>query len=240
MEDATDVSWYRIVVRGPAERPLRLGFRRYVARARRRDDGARRAGRRPVASLRPARARSVPRPRTAARRAGVPMSVAEYTETLDERRFCEALKRGDEAAFIALVGRHHATLRRVALGIVRTPAVADEVVQEAWLQVVRGISRLRGPLVAEDVDLPHPHEHGVEAGRAGGAHGSRSLRSPGRRRARRRPLTVPRREPRPLARPLGDPADPLERASRGATSRPRDARPRREGDRAAPACRNSR
>jgi RNA polymerase sigma-70 factor (ECF subfamily) len=72
------------------------------------------------------------------------MSVAQYTGTLDERRLCEALRRGDEAAFITLVERHHAALRRVALGIVRTPAVADEVVQEAWLQVVRGISGFEG------------------------------------------------------------------------------------------------
>ena len=168
------------------------------------------------------------------------MSVAEYTETLDERRLCEALKRGDEAAFIALVGRHHATLRRVALGIVRTPAVADEVVQEAWLQVVRGISGFEGRSSLKTwIFRILTNTAWKRAEREGRTIPLSALRR-ARRRARRRPLTVPRREPRPLARPLGDPADPLERASRGATSRPRDARPRRAGDRRGCRCCSSR
>jgi RNA polymerase sigma-70 factor (ECF subfamily) len=35
-------------------------------------------------------------------------------------------------------------MRRVALTFVRSPAVADEVVQEAWLGVLRGIGRFEG------------------------------------------------------------------------------------------------
>ncbi len=67
------------------------------------------------------------------------MIVAEERASLEERRLCEALRRGDEDAFATLVGLYHAPLRRLALGIVRTPAVADEVVQETWLGVIRGI-----------------------------------------------------------------------------------------------------
>src|SRR2546429_692610 len=63
------------------------------------------------------------------------MSVLE----LSERDLCAALRRGDEAAFESLVARHHASLRRLALSYVRTAAVADEVVQETWLAVIRGI-----------------------------------------------------------------------------------------------------
>jgi len=63
------------------------------------------------------------------------MSVIE----LSEHDLCAALRRGDEAAFENLVARHHASLRRLALSYVRTAAVADEVVQETWLAVIRGI-----------------------------------------------------------------------------------------------------
>jgi RNA polymerase sigma-70 factor (ECF subfamily) len=60
---------------------------------------------------------------------------------LSERELCAALRRGDEAAFADLVVLYHAPLRRLALTYVRSAAVADEVVQETWLAVVRGIQR---------------------------------------------------------------------------------------------------
>jgi RNA polymerase sigma-70 factor (ECF subfamily) len=62
----------------------------------------------------------------------------------DERSLCAALRRGDEAAFSRLVELYHAPLRRLALTHVRSAAVADEVVQETWLAVVRGIDRFEG------------------------------------------------------------------------------------------------
>jgi RNA polymerase sigma-70 factor (ECF subfamily) len=64
--------------------------------------------------------------------------------TLDERRLCEGLRCGDDQAFAELVEAYHRPLRRVALGIVRSPAVADEVVQETWLAVIRGIDAFEG------------------------------------------------------------------------------------------------
>ena len=63
---------------------------------------------------------------------------------LDERELVFALRRGDEAAFETLVERYHAPLRRFALTFVRSAAVADEVVQETWLGVLRGIERFEG------------------------------------------------------------------------------------------------
>lgn len=63
---------------------------------------------------------------------------------LDDRNLCAALRRGDEAAFTTLVREYHAPLRRLALGYVRRPAVADEVVQETWLGVLRGIDAFEG------------------------------------------------------------------------------------------------
>ena len=62
----------------------------------------------------------------------------------DERRLCAALRRGDEDAFMTLVERYHAPLRRLALTYVRSAAVAEEVVQDTWLAVLRGIDRFEG------------------------------------------------------------------------------------------------
>ena len=54
------------------------------------------------------------------------------------------LQAGDEAAFVTLVERYHAPLLRLAQAFVPNRAVAEEVVQEAWLGVVRGIERFEG------------------------------------------------------------------------------------------------
>lgn len=66
------------------------------------------------------------------------------TAQRDDAALCVALKRGDERAFEELVERFHAPLRRFAMTYVRNAAVADEVVQETWLGVVRGIERFEG------------------------------------------------------------------------------------------------
>jgi RNA polymerase sigma-70 factor (ECF subfamily) len=63
---------------------------------------------------------------------------------VDERELVRALRNGDEAAFETLVERYHVALRRFALTFVRTSALADEVVQETWLGVIRGIRRFEG------------------------------------------------------------------------------------------------
>ena len=54
------------------------------------------------------------------------------------------LRAGDERAFIELVDRYGPLMLRLALGHVRTRAVAEEVVQEAWLGVLSGIDRFEG------------------------------------------------------------------------------------------------
>jgi RNA polymerase sigma-70 factor (ECF subfamily) len=51
------------------------------------------------------------------------------------------LRAGDDDAFAALVERHHAGMVRVALGYVRTRAVAEEVAQDAWIGFLRGLDR---------------------------------------------------------------------------------------------------
>ena len=49
------------------------------------------------------------------------------------------LRTGDEEAFVQLVARHHAAMLRLARTFVSSAAVAEEVVQDTWLAVVRGI-----------------------------------------------------------------------------------------------------
>src|SRR3954463_5105432 len=54
------------------------------------------------------------------------------------------LRAGDEAAFMELVDRYGPLMLRIALSHVPSRAVAEEVVQEAWLGVLTGLSRFEG------------------------------------------------------------------------------------------------
>jgi RNA polymerase sigma-70 factor, ECF subfamily len=64
--------------------------------------------------------------------------------SLDERALVDRLRAGDEDTFMALVDTHGAAMLRLALSFVRSRAVAEEVVQEAWVGVLRGIDRFEG------------------------------------------------------------------------------------------------
>jgi RNA polymerase sigma-70 factor (ECF subfamily) len=62
----------------------------------------------------------------------------------DEVDLLDRLRSGDEQAFVTLVRRHHPALVRLASAYVPNRDVAEEVVQEAWLGVVRGIDKFEG------------------------------------------------------------------------------------------------
>ena len=62
----------------------------------------------------------------------------------DDDALVAALRRGEEAAFVAIVDRHGASLLHLARTFVRDRAVAEEVVQETWLAVLNGIDRFEG------------------------------------------------------------------------------------------------
>ena len=62
----------------------------------------------------------------------------------DETVLLDRLRAGDETAFEELVARHDGALRRVCRGIVRSDALVDDVVQETWLGVVRGLKSFEG------------------------------------------------------------------------------------------------
>jgi RNA polymerase sigma-70 factor (ECF subfamily) len=61
-----------------------------------------------------------------------------------EAELIRALRNGEEPAFLALVERYHGKLVRLALGFVGDAMVAEEVAQEAWLGVLRGLDRFEG------------------------------------------------------------------------------------------------
>lgn len=54
------------------------------------------------------------------------------------------LRDGDEDAFVMLVARYHQPMLRLARTMVSSKAVAEEIVQETWMGVVRGIERFEG------------------------------------------------------------------------------------------------
>ncbi|MFN0060327.1 MAG: RNA polymerase sigma factor [Planctomycetota bacterium] len=55
-----------------------------------------------------------------------------------------ALRRRDEQAFETLLSTYGNALARTARRFVRSDAIADEVVQETWLGVLKGIDRFEG------------------------------------------------------------------------------------------------
>ena len=61
-----------------------------------------------------------------------------------ESQLLERLRAGDEQAFTTLVASYHPTMLAVAQHYVKTRASAEEVVQEAWLGVIKGLDRFEG------------------------------------------------------------------------------------------------
>ena len=61
-----------------------------------------------------------------------------------EAELIARLRQGDERAFGDLIAAYSPALLRVAMAHVRTRAVAEEVVQETWLGVLRGLDRFEG------------------------------------------------------------------------------------------------
>jgi len=62
----------------------------------------------------------------------------------DEVELVDRLRAGDESAFVALIGQYQPRLLRLAETTVGSRAVAEEVTQDVWLAVFRGVERFEG------------------------------------------------------------------------------------------------
>jgi len=71
-------------------------------------------------------------------------SLTEPLVRIADERLVEAFRAGDEAAFATLVDRHSPLLLRLAQLHTRAREVAEEVVQETWLNVLRSIDGFAG------------------------------------------------------------------------------------------------
>jgi RNA polymerase sigma-70 factor, ECF subfamily len=71
-------------------------------------------------------------------------SEPTYAPPPGQDELVAALRRGDERVFAVLVDEYGPGMLRVAQMYVSSRAVAEEVVQEAWLGVIGGIGRFEG------------------------------------------------------------------------------------------------
>lgn len=62
----------------------------------------------------------------------------------EDRVLIGRLLRKDEAAFLSLVDRLHGPMIRIAQSMVPSRAVAEEVVQETWQAVIKGLASFEG------------------------------------------------------------------------------------------------
>lgn len=62
----------------------------------------------------------------------------------EDLQLVQALRAGDEVAFMMLVERYGPAMLRLARMYVPTRAIAEDVVQEAWLGVLKGLDGFQG------------------------------------------------------------------------------------------------
>ena len=83
----------------------------------------------------------MPEPNSAVARSPSERVVARPAVPNDDVQLVQALRSGDESAFAGLVDTYHPGMLRMAMLYVRDRAVAEEVAQEAWIGVLRGLDR---------------------------------------------------------------------------------------------------
>lgn len=70
--------------------------------------------------------------------------MAEPPRLPSDAELADRLRAGDEAAFRLVLDAWSPSMRRLARSFVSTDDSAEEVVQEAWLGVLRGVGRFEG------------------------------------------------------------------------------------------------
>ena len=66
------------------------------------------------------------------------------TSPSSEQNLIKQLRRGDEQSFELLVTQYHPSLVRLANIYVNDPSLAEEVAQETWIAVLKGLDRFEG------------------------------------------------------------------------------------------------
>ena len=79
-----------------------------------------------------------------AERISAPAGVVTSTAVDEDADLVDRLRAGDESAFVELLTRYQSRLLRLAQATVGSRAVAEEVTQDTWLAVMRGIERFEG------------------------------------------------------------------------------------------------
>jgi len=64
--------------------------------------------------------------------------------TAEEQDLIRRILAGEEAAFVQLVQQYNGSMIRIAMSFVSSTAVANEVVQEAWMGVLAGLEKFEG------------------------------------------------------------------------------------------------
>lgn len=64
--------------------------------------------------------------------------------TVDESTLIAGLRDRDEAAFAQLIDQHTPSMLRVARGYVPSREIAEEVVQETWIALLKGVNNFEG------------------------------------------------------------------------------------------------
>lgn len=72
------------------------------------------------------------------------MSDTHVVASPADMAIVERLRAGDETTFMMLVEEHQGAILRIARMYVSSRAVAEEVVQEAWLGIVKGLDAFEG------------------------------------------------------------------------------------------------
>jgi RNA polymerase sigma-70 factor, ECF subfamily len=70
--------------------------------------------------------------------------MGEQLLSQEDMRLVEGLRAGDEAAFREVMRQYGPAMLRVAQMYVSSRAIAEDVVQDAWVGVLRGIGRFEG------------------------------------------------------------------------------------------------
>ncbi|OBF27023.1 RNA polymerase subunit sigma-24 [Mycobacterium sp. ACS1612] len=66
------------------------------------------------------------------------------SSAVDETTLITALRAGDETAFARLVDQHTPAMLRIARGYVPSREIAEDVVQETWIALLKGIDNFEG------------------------------------------------------------------------------------------------